>query len=55
VGFDEGAKPSDWSAALRERGIAVRRDVLRDEACAVLRRYQETGGPLYNPGRHRLA
>jgi len=32
VGFDEGAKPPDWAAALRERGITVKRDVLRDEA-----------------------
>jgi tRNA(Arg) A34 adenosine deaminase TadA len=55
VGFDEGAKPQDWAAALRERGIAVRRDVLRDEACAVLRHYQETGGPVYSPPRYRMA
>jgi len=55
VGFDEGAKPPDWAAALRERGITVKRDVLRDEAVAVLKQYQEAGGPIYNPIRYRLA
>jgi tRNA(Arg) A34 adenosine deaminase TadA len=55
AGFDEGAKPADWTEALRERGITVKRDVLRDEACAVLKRYQEAGGPVYNPVRYRLA
>jgi tRNA(Arg) A34 adenosine deaminase TadA len=48
IGFDEGAKPSDWVAALRERGITVVRDVLRAEAQAVLRQYAEAGGLIYN-------
>lgn len=48
VGFDEGQKPADWVGALKTRGIEVVRDVLRDEAAAVLRRYVEAGGLIYN-------
>jgi tRNA(Arg) A34 adenosine deaminase TadA len=48
VGFDEGAKLSEWALALEERGIAVERDVLREEAAAVLRHYAESGGRIYN-------
>lgn len=48
VGFDEGAKVSDWIPKLEERGIAVTRDVLREEAVAVLREYAQTGGEIYN-------
>ena len=48
VGFDEGAKLPDWPAALEERGISVKRDVLREEAAAVLRHYSESGGDIYN-------
>jgi tRNA(Arg) A34 adenosine deaminase TadA len=48
VGFDEGAKLPDWAAALEERGIAVVRDVCREEAAAVLRDYAESGGQIYN-------
>ena len=51
IGFDEGAKPADWVAALTGRGIEVVRDVLRDEAQAVLRRYAESGGNIYNARR----
>ena len=49
IGFDEGMKPADWIGSLEERGISVERDVLRDEAASVLRRYAEGGGELYNP------
>ncbi len=49
IGFDEGAKPADWVGALRQRGIEVIRDVLRDEARAVLQQYARTGGRIYNP------
>lgn len=49
IGFDEGAKPADWVRQLELRGIDVRRDVLRAEAAAVLRRYAEEGGVVYNP------
>jgi tRNA(Arg) A34 adenosine deaminase TadA len=50
IGFDEGAKPVDWAGELRKRGIEVARDILREEARAVLRRYAEMGGTIYNPG-----
>ncbi len=49
VGFDEGPKPSDWRGELVARGIEVVRDVLRDEAAAVLDDYARQGGPIYNP------
>jgi tRNA(Arg) A34 adenosine deaminase TadA len=48
IGLDEGAKPDDWPGELARRGIEVVRDVLRDEARAVLRHYGESGGVLYN-------
>ncbi len=48
VGFDEGAKVERWISALEERGISVRRDVLREEAAAVLRRYAEEENVIYN-------
>lgn len=51
IGFDEGAKPADWAGELRKRGIEVVRDVLRDEARAVLQQYAKTGGLIYNPGQ----
>jgi tRNA(Arg) A34 adenosine deaminase TadA len=51
IGFDEGAKPRAWAAALRARGIAVERDILRAEAAAVLRQYARGGGTIYNSGR----
>lgn len=48
IGFDEGPKPADWAAVLDARDIAVRRDVLRDEAVAVLQAYAVGGGAIYN-------
>ena len=51
IGFDEGAKPADWVGELRRRGIEVIRDVLRDEAQAVLQQYAKAGGLIYNAGR----
>jgi tRNA(Arg) A34 adenosine deaminase TadA len=50
IGFDEGPKPADWVEALGARGIEVTRDVLGEEAAAVLRLYAGRGGTLYNPG-----
>ncbi len=47
VGFDEGDKPGDWMSAYRRRGIAVAAGVLREEAVAVLRAYQASGGIVY--------
>ncbi|MDQ4106714.1 MAG: nucleoside deaminase [Actinomycetota bacterium] len=51
IGFDEGTKPTDWVRSLEERGISVTRDVLRDEASAVLRDYAASGGEIYNSRR----
>jgi len=48
IGFDEGAKPSGWQRELEARGIAVVRNICRSEARAVLRRYGEQGGIIYN-------
>jgi tRNA(Arg) A34 adenosine deaminase TadA len=48
VGFDEGAKLPDWAEALEERGIAVKRDVLRGDAARVLRHYANSAGEIYN-------
>jgi len=42
--FDEGPLPADWIGELERRGIAVRRDIRREEARAVLRRYGEIEG-----------
>jgi tRNA(Arg) A34 adenosine deaminase TadA len=48
IGFDEGAKPAGWQRELEARGIAVVRNVCRRDAGAVLRRYAEQGGIIYN-------
>ena len=48
AGFDEGPKAPRWDRYFEERGINVVRDVLRDEATAVLSHYAETGGEIYN-------
>lgn len=45
--FDEGPLPEDWIGELEKRGIAVRRDILREEARAVLADYSATGGSRY--------
>ncbi len=41
--FDEGPLPADWVGELERRGIAVVRDLHREEACAVLRTYGQSG------------
>ncbi len=48
IGFDEGSKPADWIGCLEARGIAVVRDVLREQARDVLLKYGEAGGQIYN-------
>lgn len=48
VGFDEGPVPEDWIGQWALRGIDTTIDVLRDEACAVLRAYKASGAPVYN-------
>lgn len=47
AGFDEGPLPADWIGELERRGIRVRRDLRRDEACDVLRTYAARGGRRY--------
>jgi tRNA(Arg) A34 adenosine deaminase TadA len=51
IGFDEGPKPDNWIKALEDRGISVRRDVLREQTKAVLLKYRERGGLIYNARR----
>ena len=51
IGFDEGHKPSDWIKSLEDHGISVVRDVLREEAKAVLLEYKRRGGLIYNAGQ----
>ena len=48
VGFDEGSKPADRVGTLERRGIKVVREVLRQEARAVLLQYKSMGGTIYN-------
>jgi tRNA(Arg) A34 adenosine deaminase TadA len=51
IGFDEGAKPTDWIQSFKNRGITVLQSVLRDEAKSVLLQYQKSNGIIYNPHR----
>ncbi len=44
--FDEGPLPADWIGELRQRGIEVHRDLLRQPAREVLRAYA-LQGPRY--------
>ncbi|NLA68799.1 MAG: nucleoside deaminase [Gammaproteobacteria bacterium] len=45
--FDEGPLPGDWPGELARRGIALVRDIARDEARAVLAAYGSRGGQRY--------
>ena len=45
--FDEGPLPADWVGELERRGIAVKRDILREEARRVLADYSSGGGSKY--------
>jgi tRNA(Arg) A34 adenosine deaminase TadA len=47
LGFDEGPVTEASYEQLRRRGVEVVRGVLREEARAVLARYQELGRPIY--------
>ena len=53
AGFDEGDKPDDWVRSLQRRGIVVQSSVLRADAAAVLARYRDTGGAIYNAGHDK--
>ncbi|KRA33231.1 MULTISPECIES: nucleoside deaminase [Rhodanobacter] len=44
--FDEGPLPADWAGELERRGIAVRRDILRDASRDILAAYGQSG-PSY--------
>lgn len=48
IGFDEGPVFAESFAYLRARGVEIVEGVLRDEARAVLQRYRDLGGPVYN-------
>ncbi len=48
IGFDEGAKPEEWVQSLEDRGISVTRNILREEAAAVLKEYAASEGEIYN-------
>ena len=45
--FDEGPLPADWIGELEKRGVAVRRDILREAAREVFLRYCKLGGAAY--------
>lgn len=46
--FEEGPVFPQSYKYLEERGIEIKRGVLRDEARAVLEQYRARGGPIYN-------
>ena len=45
--FDEGPLPAEWIGELARRGVAVTRDIARDQARAVLAAYGQSGGKRY--------
>lgn len=45
--FDEGPLPADWIGELEQRGIRVKRDILREPARQVLRNYSQHVGQRY--------
>ena len=47
IGFDEGRKPAKGVLSLEKQGIAVVRDVLRNDAITVLKQYQQSGGVIF--------
>jgi len=46
--FNEGPKHPFWVRELKRNGVAVKRGLLRKEACAVLRQYRQADGIKYN-------
>ena len=48
AGFDEGAKPDNWTKVLERQGISVVTGVCAEEAAAVFSVYKEAGGVIYN-------
>ncbi|HSM28619.1 MAG TPA: nucleoside deaminase [Thioalkalivibrio sp.] len=49
IGFDEGPATPRWRHELSRRGIAVRGPLLQRAGRAVLARYRDLGGVIYNP------
>lgn len=49
TGFDEGPLHPDWISEAEKRGIAIKRDIKRKEACAILQLYVDKEGKVYNP------
>ena len=45
--FDEGPLPADWIGELARRGIALKRDILRERGRDVFVRYAKAGGDAY--------
>jgi tRNA(Arg) A34 adenosine deaminase TadA len=48
LSFEEGPVFPESYAYLEERGVAIRRSVLRQQAAAVLELYRQQGGEIYN-------
>ena len=46
--FEEGPVFAESYKYLEDRGVAIVRDIMRDEARAVLEQYRATGGKIYN-------
>lgn len=53
IGFDEGIKPTPWTASLRERGIEVYTEIERQAGVAALAAYVRLGGAVYNGNQGR--
>lgn len=51
IGFDEGPRHPEWISELERREITVIRDMLRNEAAALLAQYAARGGEIYNGRR----
>ena len=55
IGFDEGPLHPNWIAEAEKRGMTIKRDIKRKEACTVLKLYVEKEGKVYNPeGKAKL-
>jgi len=48
TGFDEGPVAEDWRGELERRGIALKEDVLRDEALAAYKEFAASQNFVYN-------
>jgi hypothetical protein len=48
LNFEEGPVFPQSYKYLEDRGVELKRNVLRDEARAVLEHYRATGGKIYN-------